>query len=134
MPDPPVIVTLISDVFLAAPVEQAVRAAGYRLERIERGSDLEPEAEPERGRVFLGEPLTGRGATFIRRLTEWRPALILVELSSTTIPWADWIAAVKASPATPRLPGISFCPPTDLSPPPPPLASGSRLARRHSAP
>jgi predicted metal-dependent hydrolase len=114
MPELPVIVTLISDVFLAAPVEQAVRAAGYRLERIERGSDLEPEAEPERGRVFLGEPLTGRGATFIRRLTEWRPALILVELSSTTIPWADWIAAVKSSPATRRIPVIAFGPHTDL--------------------
>jgi len=110
----PVIVTLISDIFLAAPVEQAVQAAGYRLERVERGSDLEPEAEPERGRVFLGEPLSGRGATFIRRLAEWRPALIIVELSSTTIPWADWIAAAKSSPATRRIPVIGFGPHTDL--------------------
>jgi predicted metal-dependent hydrolase len=114
MPEAPVIVTLISDVFLAAPVEQAVRTAGYRLERIERGTDLEPEAEPERGRVFLGEPLTGRGATFIRRLAEWRPALIIVELSSTAIPWPDWIAAVKSSPATRRIPVIGFGPHTDL--------------------
>jgi uncharacterized protein len=114
MPESPVIVTLISDVFLAAPVEQAVRTAGFRLERIERGSDLEPEAQPERGRVFLGEPLTGRGAIFIRRLAEWRPALIIVELSSTTIPWADWIAAVKSSPATRRIPVIGFGPHTDL--------------------
>src|SRR5260370_26190788 len=114
MPDPPVIVTLISDVSLAAPVEQAVRAAGYRLERIERGSDLEPEAEPERGRVFLGEPLTGRGATFIRRLTEWRPGLIPVELGSPTISWADWIATVKASAATRRNPSSPFGPPAYL--------------------
>mgnify|MGYP001795483518 CR=1 FL=1 len=56
MSTPPVIVTLISDVFLAAPVESAVRAAGYRLVRIERGSDLEPEVAPEHGRVFLGYP------------------------------------------------------------------------------
>src|SRR5258708_6704136 len=114
MPEPPVIVTLIADVFVAAPVEQAVRAAGFRLERIERGTDLEPDAEPERGRVFLAEPLSGRGATFIRRLAAWRPALIIVELSSTAIPWADWIAAVKSSPATRRIPVIGFGPHTDL--------------------
>jgi CheY-like chemotaxis protein len=114
MPEAPVILTLISDVFLAAPVEQGVRAAGYALVRIERGTDLEPDSEPERGRVFLGEPLTGRGAAFIRRLTQLRPVLILVELSSQAIPWAHWIAAAKASPATRRIPVIGFGPHTDL--------------------
>jgi len=113
-PEKPLVVTLISDLFLAAPVEQAVRGAGYRLERIERGSDLEPEAPPERERVYLGEPLAGRGAAFIRRLAEWRPAVIIVELSSTAIPWADWIAAAKSSPATRRIPVIGFGPHTDL--------------------
>ena len=115
MPELPVIVTLISDVFLAAPVESAARAAGYRRVRIERGSDLEPDGEPERGRGYLGEPLTGRGAEFIRRLAEWRPALMFVELSSTSIPWFDWISAVKSSPATRRIPVIGFGPHTDLA-------------------
>jgi predicted metal-dependent hydrolase len=115
IPDLPVIVTLVSDVFLAAPVESAVRAAGYHLERVEQGSDLEPDAEPERGRGYLGEPLTGRGAELIRRLAEWRPALIFVELSSTRIPWFDWISAVKSSPATRRIPVIGFGPHTDLA-------------------
>ena len=115
MSAPPVIVTLISDVFLSAPVESAVRAAGYSLVRIERGSDLEPESALEHGRVFLGEPLTGRGAQFIRHMAEWRPALMLVELSSTAIPWADWISAAKSSPATRRVPVIGFGPHTDLA-------------------
>lgn len=115
MPEPLVIVTLISDLFLAAPVENAVRAAGYRLVRIERGSDLEPDSTPEHGRVFLGEPLTGRGFEFIRRLAEWRPALMLVELSSIAIPWFDWISAAKSSPATRRIPVIGFGPHTDLA-------------------
>ena len=115
MPEPSVIVTLISDVFLAAPVESAIRATGYRLVRIERGSDLEPDGEPEHGPVFLAEPLTGRGAEFIRRQAEWRPALLLVELSSTTIPWSAWISAAKSSPATRRIPVIGFGPHTDLA-------------------
>jgi predicted metal-dependent hydrolase len=62
----------------------------------------------------LGEPLAGRGAVFIRRLAEWQPALIIVELSSTTIPWAEWIAAAKSSPATRRIPVLAFGPHTDL--------------------
>src|SRR5262245_5494887 len=114
MAEPPVIVTLISDVFLGAPVESAVRSSGYRLERIERGTDLEADTQREYGRVFLGEPLTGRGAEFIRRLAEWRPALILVELSSTAIPWSDWISAAKSSPATRRIPVVGFGPHADL--------------------
>jgi len=114
MREPTVIVTLISDMFLSAPVEQGIRAAGYQLARIERGSDIETADELERGHGYLGEPLVGRGAVFIQRLAEWHPALILVELSSTVIPWADWIAAAKSSPATRRIPVIGFGPHTDL--------------------
>lgn len=114
MPEPAIIVSLISDLFFAAPVEQAIRNAGFRPVLIERGSDLEPDSEPEKGRIYLGEALTGRGAAFIRRLAEWRPALIFVELNSRSIPWADWIAAVKSAPATRRIPVIGFGPHTDL--------------------
>jgi predicted metal-dependent hydrolase len=112
--EPPLIVTLISDMFMAAPVEAAVRAAGYQLARVERGEELEPEAERELVRGFVGEALSGRGAGFIRRLAEWRPALIIVELSSAAIPWSDWIAAAKSAPATRRIPVIGFGPHTDL--------------------
>ncbi len=115
MPEPPAIVTFISDLFLAAPIEQAVRATGYRLIRIESGSDVEKVSEPEPGRDHRGMTPTDRGGELIRRLAEWQPALIIVELSSTAIPWADWVAAVKSSPATRRIPIIGFGPHTDLA-------------------
>ncbi|MEP7357841.1 MAG: DUF309 domain-containing protein [Anaerolineales bacterium] len=119
MPASPLAVTLISDLFFTVQVEQALRGLGYRLERIERGSELEPEPdgglERELPRAYLGEPLEGRGAVFIRRLAEWQPALIIVELSSTAIPWAEWIAAAKSSPATRRIPVLAFGPHTDLA-------------------
>ena len=119
MPASPLAVTLISDLFFTVQVEQALGALGYQVQRIERGTDLEPEVEGglerELPRAYLGEPLAGRGAVFIRRLAEWQPALIIVELSSTTIPWAEWIAAAKSSPATRRIPVLAFGPHTDLA-------------------
>jgi CheY-like chemotaxis protein len=119
MPASPLAVTLISDLFFTVQVEQALGALGYRIQRIERGTDLEPEPEGalerELPRAYLGEPLAGRGAIFIRRLAEWQPALIIVELSSTAIPWAEWIAAAKSSPATRRIPVLAFGPHTDLA-------------------
>lgn len=118
MPDQPVIVALISDLFFSVQVENTARALGYRLARIERVADLEPgdeaPAERERPGAFRGEPLTGRGAVLVARLAEWQPVLIIVDLSSTSLPWAEWVAAVKAGPATRRIPVLAFGPHTDL--------------------
>lgn len=112
----PLILTLISDLFFSVQVENAVRALGYDLRRIERAEDIEPAEAIERedARAYLGEPLTGRGAGFVARLAEWQPALVIVELNSRSIPWADWIAALKSSPATRRTPVVAFGPHTDL--------------------
>jgi hypothetical protein len=111
----PLVLGLVSDLFFAAPIENAVKSLGYRVQWIERGEQLEPglAATPKNfGR--LGEPLTGRGAVFIARVVEWQPALIIVELNSAAIPWAEWIAALKSSAATRRIPVLAFGPHTDV--------------------
>jgi CheY-like chemotaxis protein len=118
MAEPPLVLMLVSDLFFAVQIEAAVKALGYRLARVERGDDVEPgvtdRAPSAGGKAFLGEPLTGRGAGFVSRLVEWQPALVIVELSSQSIPWAEWIAAMKSSPATRRIPVVAFGPHTDL--------------------
>ncbi len=104
----PLILGLVSDLFFAAPLTQAIAALGYTVHWLERGDSLTPApARP-------GEPLTGPSATFIDRVVEWQPALILVELNSTVIPWPAWIAALKSSAATRRIPVLAFGPHTDL--------------------
>jgi uncharacterized protein len=115
MPEAPVILTLISDLFLAAPIEQGVRSAGYRLIRIDSRAELEKSDEPVLEQGNGRDDQTDLGAQLIRRLVEWQPALILVELSSQSIPWAAWIAAIKSSPATRRIPVLGFGPHTDLA-------------------
>ncbi len=118
MTQTPLIVTLVSDVFFAVQIEGAIRALGYRLERVERADQVEPEppdpAPSDRGWSYLGEPLNGRGAGFVAQLVEWQPALVIVELQSRAIPWADWIAAMKSSSATRRIPVLAYGPHTDL--------------------
>jgi len=110
----PLILGLISDVFFSAPLTTTLKTLGYQAHWIERGDELEaPDLLPHSG-AHLGEPLTGRGATFIRQVVEWQPALILVELNSTSIPWGEWIAALKSSAATRRIPVVAFGPHTDL--------------------
>jgi len=118
MSELPLIVALISDLFFSVQVENAARALGYRVQRIERGSEIEPDAGAPTDRewpaAFLGETLTGPGAALVARLIEWHPVLIILDLSSPSIPWPEWIAAVKAGPATRRIPVLAFGPHTDL--------------------
>lgn len=118
MTQAPLILTLVSDLFFAVQIEGAVRALGYRLERVERADQVEPdstEAAPyEHGWAYLGEPLAGRGAGFVAQLVEWQPALVIVEMQSQAIPWADWVAAMKSSPATRRIPVLAYGPHVDL--------------------
>lgn len=111
---PPLILALVSDVFFNAPLEQAVRARRYGWRLIERGDQLEDPTLPV-NQAFLGERLSGRGAAFLRQVVEWQPVLILVELSTDRIPWRDWVAAIKASPATRRVPVLAFGPHVDVA-------------------
>lgn len=103
----PLILGLVSDLFFMAPIESAAKALGYRVRWIERRDEVEPEAPLLRQ---FAEPITGRGAGFIARVVEWQPALVLVDLSSQAIPWPAWIAALKSSPATRRIPVVAFGP------------------------
>ncbi|MCS6910281.1 MAG: DUF309 domain-containing protein [Anaerolineales bacterium] len=109
----PLILGLVSDLFFAAPIENVTKALGYRLRVIERGEEIEPVDAPLIRQT--AEPTIGRGAGFIARVVEWQPALVLVELSSDKIPWPEWIAALKSSPATRRIPVIAFGPHADLA-------------------
>jgi hypothetical protein len=108
----PVLLGLVSDLFFMAPIETAARALGFQVQWIDRAEAVEPGVD---ARVRApAEPLRGRGAQFIARVVELQPALILLDLSSKAIPWPEWIASLKSSPATRRIPVIAFGPHVDL--------------------
>ncbi|MCC7359130.1 MAG: DUF309 domain-containing protein [Anaerolineales bacterium] len=118
MADLPVIVAFISDLFFSVQVENIAQALGYRVRRVERWNDIEPGDVAQTGQphaVLPTAPLVGQTAVLVTRLLEWQPVLVIVDLSSTTLPWADWVAAIKAGAATRRIPVLGFGPHTDLA-------------------
>ena len=106
----PLVVLLTQDLFLQPRFSDVLHAAGFRLQVVESPADLSAEGEVSDRPVPLTEPLTGADAGLVRTLTEWRPALMLVDLTAEGLPWARWIHTLKTSAATRRIPILAFGP------------------------
>jgi CheY-like chemotaxis protein len=108
--DKPPIVLLTEDLFLSPRIEDTLRQLGYRPYSIEKMDEDGPLEIPLEHAIALTEPLSGSDAHFVRQLTELQPALILIDISATELPWARWIQVVKTSSATRRVPIVAFGP------------------------
>ena len=106
------IVAILDDLMMANRIETVARHLNYKTIIIGDVSDLAPVELPV-APTPPGEPLAGQEATLIERLTSWQPLLIVFDLSSGTIPWRNWIAIIKSSPATRRIPVLCFGPHVD---------------------
>jgi hypothetical protein len=103
------IIGFISNLMFSSRIEPAAHALGFRLQLIEQADLLGPEMEEGDGRARrLGEPVRGRGAVLIDRISNEHPALILFDLDNAAIPWQEWLPMLKTSPATRRIPVICF--------------------------
>ncbi len=109
MSHPPLLLGLVSDLFFSALIGDAARALGFEVRWIERAGQVAQLDHPKLQTPRRpGEPLQGQVAAFIALLVELQPALILVDLNNPAIPWEDWIAALKSSAATRRIPVLAF--------------------------
>ncbi|MEW5989692.1 MAG: DUF309 domain-containing protein [Chloroflexota bacterium] len=104
---PPLIVGFISDLYFTVKVENVARQLGYRVQWIESADELGPAADPALPNR-PGEPLQGLNGRLLDQLTAWQPALLIFDLGHPAIPWREWIAILKSSPATRRLPILCF--------------------------
>lgn len=108
---PPLIVAFVADLMFAARIESVAERLGYQVNWIGSSQAIDPQA-PLSGqfeRTYqLAEHLTGPGALLLDRLTSWRPALMILDLSNDLIPWREWLPLIKSAPATRRLPVICF--------------------------
>ena len=102
----PLIIGLIADLFFSVKVESVARRLGFRLRLIERAEQVAPGNDDDPMRP--SEPLEGPAAAFVHLLVEEQPALIVVDLNNHSVPWERWIATVKSSAATRRIPVIAF--------------------------
>jgi predicted metal-dependent hydrolase len=109
----PLILAFCGDLFLLPRLEDAARSLGYHIRPIERPEDIGAGGEPARRSVPLTEPLEGPDSVLVRHLAEIRPALLLFDLTSQSIPWERWMQVLKTSAATRRVPIVAFGPHVD---------------------
>ena len=103
----PIIVGFVSDLLFNVQIENVARHLGFQMQWIERASDLAP-AEPGAPGESPGELLHGQGGALFSKISQWQPALLLFDLSNNDVPWRHWIASLKSSPATRRIPVLCF--------------------------
>jgi predicted metal-dependent hydrolase len=105
--DSPLILGFVADLYFSVRIEAAAEKLDYRVRWIERAGQVAPE-DPQAPRRQLAEHLVGPGAALIDQVTQWKPALIIFDLSNTAIPWREWIMLLTSVPATRRIPVICF--------------------------
>lgn len=108
----PLVVALVDDLMSASRIENVASHLGFKTKMVGKAGMLAKGAEsahPNRP----GEPVFGPQATMINTLTAWQPALLIFDLTNQAIPWQEWLAILKSSPATRRVPVICFGPHVD---------------------
>ena len=104
-------VLLLSDDFFVIPrLQDAARAAGLSPVVIDDPKALDAEGDPIPRPVPITEPLEGSDARFLRAVVDRQPALMVFDLSSSTLPWARWIQILSTSAATRRIPLLAYGP------------------------
>ena len=104
---PPLIVGFVADLLFASRIQSVAEGLGYEVEWIERLERLEP-LDPLQPQQRLTEPLTGEAAVLVDRLTQYHPALMIIDLSNSAVPWREWLPVLKSASATRRTPVICF--------------------------
>ena len=103
----PLIVVFVADLMFKVQIESVVQRLDYQMRWIERPSDLAP-ADPDAPAESPGELLHGQGGALFTQLSKWQPVLLIFDLNNEQIPWRHWIASLKSSPATRRIPILCF--------------------------
>jgi hypothetical protein len=100
-PDLPMILILVSDLFFAVSIEETCRKLQLfpqALDAHNLDQTIGKGSEKDRNQRFL---------EFINQV---RPAMMIVDLNKNDLPWREWIALVKSSPAGAGLPVLCFGP------------------------
>lgn len=107
---PPSVLLLSDDVHVLPRLQAAARDAGLEPVVVEHPRALGAEGEPAPRRVQATEPLEGSQARFLRAVVARQPALIVFDLSASSLPWDEWIQILSTSAATMRIPLLAFGP------------------------
>jgi predicted metal-dependent hydrolase len=110
--DSPLIVAFVADLMFTSKIQNVIRGLGYRINWIGQAADI--GEEDVGGTNKPGEPLEGSSGRLFELVTAWQPALLIFDLANTAVPWKRWIATLKSSAATRRIPIMAFGPHTNV--------------------
>ncbi len=102
----PLILVFVADLFFSTRIESVIERLGFDCKLIEHADQIGPDtlAPPRQ----LAEHLVGRTGMLTEKVIRWRPGLIIFDLNNRDIPWREWIALLKSTPATRRIPVLAF--------------------------
>jgi hypothetical protein len=106
------IICFVDDLMFVTRIASTVNHLGYRLLSLD--DLMEPLVDHSNATSQpQGEPMVGPDASLITKLTYLQPSLIIFDLGSVQVPWRRWIAILKSSPATRRIPILCYGPHVD---------------------
>ena len=103
----PLIVGFVADLMFTSRIANVAAHLGYKIVWLPDVTAVAGDTAVT-GRESPGEQLHGQTGQLFEKITAWQPALLLFDLNNEAIPWQRWIAALKSSPATRRLPILCF--------------------------
>lgn len=103
------IVGFVADIMFTTHIDRVAHHLDFQTTWIERADFFGTEVIADRP----GEPVHGRAAKMVDFLSARQPALLLVDLTNSAIPWRKWLPLIKSSPATRRIPVLAFAPHVD---------------------
>jgi hypothetical protein len=105
----PIIVAFVNDFMTENKIENVANHLSYQVMVIGSAEAVAPldENVPEQQ---AAEPVFGREAALLDKITGWQPKLLIFDLGNEAVPWRKWIATLRSSPATRRIPILGFGP------------------------
>lgn len=110
----PLIVGFVADLMFAPRIANVARHLNFDIKWIESAANFgaNPIDAPSETR---GESLHGQEGQLFEAITAWQPALLIFDLNNNAVPWRRWLALLKSSAATRRIPAICFGPHEDVA-------------------
>lgn len=105
----PLLVGFVSDLLFTTKIENAAKQLGFNITWVENAAEM-GQSDPNAPTETPGEMLHGREGQLFTKITQWQPALLIFDLNNAAVPWERWIALLKSSPATRRMPILCFGP------------------------
>ena len=109
----PLLVGFVADLMFNVRITNVAEQLGFETQWIENAGDLAP-AESDGPPPRPGELVHGQGGVLFEKLANWQPDLLIFDLGNDNVPWREWIAAIKSSPATRRIPVLCYGPHVDV--------------------